>query len=432
MCGIPIAAPGAPGGPLASDERDDQQDEASEPADNVPANANDTIAMPMVPAQARVVATMAQQAIQEADVRAAAEGRDTSDPNTDNAVTARPAPRNLEAGKTTHGVGLNQPLPEMVREAPRQAETKKPSEPPQAVSAAKPAAPKRREETWEREAASADSPFGTSTSVSLKGIGLPSARQRILTRLGLGLLLMSAGALFMYFAMQPTNAMRPDNEAQETGAEQETPVDDVQAGGDPSRKDDDIVLGEPLPIDEVAPAEAGGTQDPAAPDPAKNTTQNKATNKNSKSTKTSSSSGSSKNNTTSNSKTNQPGGTDNTASKPDEVDETKNDPAPADAPQERDLELEMYSSRVRYAVSRYYAARAQSCFDNITKNVPDLRGTVQVAFKIAESGQVSGSRVAKNTTGHAGLGTCLVSQVNSWRLPPPPEANIELQMPFSR
>jgi len=100
-------------------------------------------------------------------------------------------------------------------------------------------------------------------------------------------------------------------------------------------------------------------------------------------------------------------------------------------PEERDIAVDMYASRVRYVITRYYASRAQSCFDHQTRNDPDVRGTVVISFTIAVSGQVSRASVSRNTTGNAALGRCLAGQVSTWRLPAPPEGALDLEMPFS-
>lgn len=103
-----------------------------------------------------------------------------------------------------------------------------------------------------------------------------------------------------------------------------------------------------------------------------------------------------------------------------------------DLPEERDLELELYGSRVRFVVQRYYVARAQTCFDHATRNNPNVSGTVVVNMTIGADGNVSDTSVARNTTGDEVLGNCLRSQVASWQLPPPPGGSLQMQMPFSR
>ena len=105
---------------------------------------------------------------------------------------------------------------------------------------------------------------------------------------------------------------------------------------------------------------------------------------------------------------------------------------PEDAPEERDIEMDMYGARVRFVVRRYYASRAQGCFEHATLNNPSVSGTVIVNMTVAASGQVSHTSVSRNTTGDATLGACLAGQVGQWRLPPPPGGELQMQMPFSR
>ncbi|MFT5358528.1 MAG: hypothetical protein ACI9KE_005767 [Polyangiales bacterium] len=103
-----------------------------------------------------------------------------------------------------------------------------------------------------------------------------------------------------------------------------------------------------------------------------------------------------------------------------------------EVPEERDIEMELYSTRVRFLIRRYYASRAQSCFDRATRNNPSVSGTVVIAMTIGAEGNVSGTRVARNTTGNEPLGNCLSAQVSSWRLSAPPGGSLQMQIPFSR
>jgi hypothetical protein len=102
------------------------------------------------------------------------------------------------------------------------------------------------------------------------------------------------------------------------------------------------------------------------------------------------------------------------------------------APAERDIGMDLYGARVRYAVQRYYAPRAQGCFDRATRNHPTLSGTVVVGLRIGADGRVTEGSVVRNTTGDAELGACLAGQVRGWQLPPPPEGAVDMEMPFSR
>lgn len=103
-----------------------------------------------------------------------------------------------------------------------------------------------------------------------------------------------------------------------------------------------------------------------------------------------------------------------------------------EVPEERDIEMELYSARVRFLIQRYYASRAQSCFDRATRNNPSVSGTVVISMTIGAEGNVSRTRVARNTTGNEPLGNCLSAQVSSWRLSAPPGGSLQMQIPFSR
>jgi TonB family protein len=95
--------------------------------------------------------------------------------------------------------------------------------------------------------------------------------------------------------------------------------------------------------------------------------------------------------------------------------------------------MDLYAARVRFVIRRYYAARAQSCFDHATRNNPTLDGQVVVALTVGRDGNVTRSSVARNTTGDDALGRCLATQVRQWRFPVPPGGeSLDMTMPFSR
>ncbi len=103
---------------------------------------------------------------------------------------------------------------------------------------------------------------------------------------------------------------------------------------------------------------------------------------------------------------------------------------PDDAPEERDIALSMYSQRVRFVIARYYASRAQTCFDLATRNNPELTGEVRIRLTIGTDGQVTNATPAANTTGNPTLAQCLAGRVSQWRLPPPPDGELTLVLPF--
>jgi TonB family protein len=104
-------------------------------------------------------------------------------------------------------------------------------------------------------------------------------------------------------------------------------------------------------------------------------------------------------------------------------------------PPDRDVEMDMYASRVRRVIREFYLRRSELCFDHASRNAREaIRGTVVVAFTIPDDGEVERSRVTRNTTGYEDLGACIARQVGDWRLPPPPEgeAPLDMSVPFSR
>jgi TonB family protein len=101
-----------------------------------------------------------------------------------------------------------------------------------------------------------------------------------------------------------------------------------------------------------------------------------------------------------------------------------------EVPEERDIAMSMYSQRVRFVIARYYASRAQTCFDLATRNNPELTGEVRIRLTIGADGAVTNATPAANTTGNATLGQCLAGRVRQWRLPPPPGGELTMVLPF--
>ena len=95
--------------------------------------------------------------------------------------------------------------------------------------------------------------------------------------------------------------------------------------------------------------------------------------------------------------------------------------------------MDLYAGRVRFLISRYYAARAQTCFDRATRSDPSLSGTVTMGMTISATGSVSSARVVRNSTGDANLGVCLQNEMRQWTLSPPPGGeSVTMNLPFSR
>jgi hypothetical protein len=84
---------------------------------------------------------------------------------------------------------------------------------------------------------------------------------------------------------------------------------------------------------------------------------------------------------------------------------------------------------VRMIRSRQSAFRR--CYENALRNNPTLNGRVAVQFTIEERGNVSGARATENTTGDAGLASCVVGVIRRLRWRQGPEGgSVQFSYPF--
>ncbi len=84
---------------------------------------------------------------------------------------------------------------------------------------------------------------------------------------------------------------------------------------------------------------------------------------------------------------------------------------------------------VRMIRSRQSAFRR--CYENALRNNPTLNGRVAVQFTIQERGNVSGARATENTTGDAGLASCVVGVIRRLRWRQGPEGGaVQFSYPF--
>lgn len=73
----------------------------------------------------------------------------------------------------------------------------------------------------------------------------------------------------------------------------------------------------------------------------------------------------------------------------------------------------------------------RSCYERALRQNPNLSGKVKVRFTIQPSGSTSGASAIENTTGNAGLGSCVVSTVNRFRFNPGPTGgSVTFTYPF--
>lgn len=293
------------------------------------------------------------------------------------------------------------------------------------------------------------------STISLSAIGVRSRAKAWAMLLGTAALLVGLGALGAWLAMRPVPERPAIAGTHETGGVTTAGIEEEDA-------EEEIVLGDPLPPGEELPEVVGGTPQPRHPAmPGASRSSGRST---SGEPVGSSPSGAASGESTSGARASGAPGTAGAdrsgaggASSEAGSSETElngseaagsavNDSSGAgesgsgrdweemEASQPLDLEMDLYSGRVRSVIRNYYMGRAASCFDHASRNHRDVRGTVLIGFEIRADGTVDRARVDRNTTGIDSLGACLARQVGSWRLPPPPDdsAPLAMQMPFSR
>ncbi len=73
----------------------------------------------------------------------------------------------------------------------------------------------------------------------------------------------------------------------------------------------------------------------------------------------------------------------------------------------------------------------QSCYENELKRDPTIAGKVTVTFTIQQAGTVSGASATENTSGSAGLASCVVKTVQRFRFTPGPSGgSVTFSYPF--
>ncbi len=73
----------------------------------------------------------------------------------------------------------------------------------------------------------------------------------------------------------------------------------------------------------------------------------------------------------------------------------------------------------------------QSCYENELKKDPTIAGKVTVRFTIQQTGTVSGASATENTSGSAGLASCVVTTVQRFRFTPGPSGgSVTFSYPF--
>jgi TonB family protein len=97
------------------------------------------------------------------------------------------------------------------------------------------------------------------------------------------------------------------------------------------------------------------------------------------------------------------------------------------APSEGRAALEIQGVKM---VVKHYAPQIRLCSDRAAKKMPKLAGRVEIRFVVGGNGRVSSGQVIKNTTGHKGLGLCIVHTLKRWQFPRPAAGTATFVYPF--
>ncbi len=72
----------------------------------------------------------------------------------------------------------------------------------------------------------------------------------------------------------------------------------------------------------------------------------------------------------------------------------------------------------------------KSCYESALKVNAALKGKVTIKFTIGPAGRITDISVTDNSTGDAGIGSCIVDKVRSWKFDPPEGGSVTFSYPF--
>ncbi|UJR78386.1 AgmX/PglI C-terminal domain-containing protein [Sandaracinus amylolyticus] len=81
-------------------------------------------------------------------------------------------------------------------------------------------------------------------------------------------------------------------------------------------------------------------------------------------------------------------------------------------------------------VVRQNQAAVRYCYETELQRQPNLRGRIEVSWRINLQGAVTSSRVARSTMGNPRVEGCIVRQVRGWRFPQPDGGEVSVEFPF--
>jgi hypothetical protein len=81
-------------------------------------------------------------------------------------------------------------------------------------------------------------------------------------------------------------------------------------------------------------------------------------------------------------------------------------------------------------VVRQNSAAIRYCYESELQRQPNLRGRIEIGWRINREGRVTTSRVARSTMSNARVEGCIVRQVRNWRFDQPDGGEVDVVFPF--
>ena len=81
-------------------------------------------------------------------------------------------------------------------------------------------------------------------------------------------------------------------------------------------------------------------------------------------------------------------------------------------------------------VVRAHINEIRHCYNQGLARNPNLKGRINVRFRIGGDGKVLASEIAEDTLGDPTVGTCVLSSVKRWVFPKPAGSSVDITYPF--
>lgn len=74
--------------------------------------------------------------------------------------------------------------------------------------------------------------------------------------------------------------------------------------------------------------------------------------------------------------------------------------------------------------------RFRFCSESELQRQPNLRGRIEIAWRINREGRITTSRIRSSTIGNARVAGCIVRQVRNWPFDEPDGGEVDVVLPF--